>query len=187
QVFGVLRQHVLVELQFLGGGCIIRGGLRRGRGSSRRRRRLLRAGGHQHGRRDGKGDWKQAIGETVGRRVHDSQYSHRVRPPAGPVRAADYPKRGQASVNTVLACCFSNVTLTVRPIARVRWTVPAGRTAYCHSVNSMVPAPARSICSFPAATRNSSSESGWQCQRYSPSNTASRRHSPLTLDSTSFR
>ena len=56
---------------------------------------------------------------------------------------------GGASTKTVCAPCFSQVTFTVRPMARVRCTAPAGTTRLCHSVSVVCPPCSNSIRSSP--------------------------------------
>src|SRR6185312_3904612 len=55
QCLAVLRQHLLVELQFLVGGGFVRGGLRGGRRRGGWRWSLLRAGGDRKRRGDAEG------------------------------------------------------------------------------------------------------------------------------------
>src|SRR5207248_2331046 len=52
---------------------------------------------------------------------------------------------GGDSTKTVCAPCFSKVMLTVRPMACVRWTEPAGTTMLCHSVRVTRAPPSKSI------------------------------------------
>ncbi len=77
--------------------------------------------------------------------------------------------------------------LTVRPIALVRRSVPAGIVTTSHGRRRILSPSARSIWSAPSTTRHSSSGLPGRCHRYSPLEVASRGRLSLTRLMTTLR